>query len=305
MSDSSPPLLVTGATGFIGQHVMANAGARAVALSLRAGDPVSDRLDRALAGRPGAAVIHLAGRAHASDPVAPETYRHDNRDLPLALAKAALARGVNRFVFVSTIAVHGASSGAGAFHAGDRPNPQSAYARAKLEAEEALTGLVDQGLELVIVRPPLVYGAGAKANLARLADAVARGLPLPLGAVRNRRSLVNAKDLADLLLLAASHPQAPGGIFLPADRTPVSTAELIRALGEALGKPARLLPIPVALLRLAGRLTRQTRTIGQLVDSLEVAPSPAIERLAWVPRRGLAEGLAAFAAARRGTVRTE
>lgn len=278
---------------------MTSAGPRAAALSLRAGDFVDERLTEALTDRAAAAVVHLAGRAHATDPVAPETYRQDNCELPVALAQAALRHGIKRFVFVSTIAVYGASSGAGAFKAEDRPNPQSDYARAKFEAEQRLSRLVDQGLELVIVRPPLVYGAGAKANLARLADAIARGLPLPLGAVRNRRSLVNAADLADLLLLAASHPQAPGGIFLPADRTPVSTAELSRALGRALGKPARLLPLPVPLLRLAGRMTGQARTVGQLVDSLEVDPEPTIARLGWAPKRGLEEGLAAFAAARR------
>ena len=298
MNDPLQPLLVTGASGFIGKHVMDSAGAQAVALSLRSGDAVEDRLKGVLAGRSAAAVIHLAGRAHATDPVAPEIYRQDNCVLPVALAQAALNKGIRRFVFVSTVAVYGASSGARAFQETDLPRPQSDYARAKLEAEQALGELADQGLELVIVRPPLVYGAGAKANLARLADAIARGLPLPLGAVRNRRSLVNAGDLADLLLLAASHPQAPGCIFLPADRMPVSTAELSRALGRALGKPARLLPIPVPVLRLAGRLTGQARTVGQLVDSLEVDPQPTIDRLGWTPKRGLEAGLAAFAAAR-------
>ena len=302
MSDPSELLLVTGASGFIGRHVMTAAGSRALALSLRTGDNLVQRLEAALAGRKAEAVIHLGAWAHrsdANDPGALAAYRRHNRDLSLALAQAALACGVRRFVFVSTVGVLGHASGGRAFRPEDRPNPQSAYARAKFEAEQELAGLTDLGLELVIVRPPLVYGAGAPGNLARLANLVARGLPLPLGAVRNRRSLVNVVDLADLLLLAASHPQAPGGVFLSADTTPISTPELIRELGRVLGRPARLLPVPVALLRLAGWMTGQARTVGQLVESLEVDPTAAIDRLGWVPRRGLSEGLTAFAAARQ------
>ena len=302
MSDPGHSLLVTGASGFIGRHVMAAAGSRAVALSLRAEDSVAERLERALAGRSVEAVIHLGGVAHradANDPGALEFYRRHNRDLSVTLAKAALTRGIRRFVFVSSIGVLGQSSGHRAFRPEDRPGPQSTYAKAKFEAEQELTGLADRGLELAVVRPPLVYGAGAPGNLVRLASLVARGLPLPLGAVRNRRSLVNVADLADLLLLAASHPQAPGGVFLPADTTPISTPELIRALGAALGRPARLLPVPVTLLRLAGWMTGRARTVGQLIDSLEVDPSAAIDQLGWMPRRGLREGLTDFAAARR------
>ena len=301
MSDSEPSLLVTGASGFIGRHVMTAAGSRAVALSLRAEDNLAERLERALAGRSVEAVIHLGGVAHradANDPGALEFYRRHNRRLPVMLAEAALTRGIRRFVFVSSIGVLGQSSGDRAFRPGDGPGPQSTYAKAKFEAEQELTGLADRGLELVIVRPPLVYGAGAPGNLLRLANLVARGLPLPFGAVHNRRSLVNVADLADLLLLAATHPQAPGGIFLPADTTPISTPELIRELGKVLGRPARLLPVPVTLLGLAGWMTGQSRTVAQLVDSLEVDPSEAIDRLGWAPRRGLGEGLTSFAAAR-------
>jgi nucleoside-diphosphate-sugar epimerase len=295
-AQTDPPVLVTGATGFVGRRVVAAAGGRAVPLSLRAGDPVAERLETALAGAEAPVLIHLGGRAHrsdAADPAALETYRRDNRDLTLALAEAALARGVRRFVFVSTVGVHGPPAPGQVLHPDDTPAPATAYGRAKWEAEQGLQALAAQGLELAVVRPPLVCGAGAPGNLAALARLVARGLPLPLGAVRNRRSLVEAGDLAELLILAADHRAAPGGVFLPADPQPLSTPEIVRALAAGLGKPARLLPVPPALLRLAGRLTGRARQIGQLVDSLEVDPSTAVERLGWRPARGARAGLEA------------
>jgi nucleoside-diphosphate-sugar epimerase len=297
----SGALIATGTRGFLGRHLLQAAPDGAVVpLSVRAGDAVAARLDAALAGGAADAVLHLGGRAHradAADPAALELYRRENRDLTLALARAALARGIRRFVFVSTVGVHGLSSGAGRFAPDHAPQPASAYAQAKLEAEAGLRALADEGLEPVVVRPPLVCGVGAPGNLARLAGAVRHGLPLPLGAIRNRRSLVAAADLAELLLLAARHPAALGRVFLPADPQPLSTPELIRALARGLGRPARLVPVPPRLLRLGGRLTGRARLIEQLVDSLEVDPSSAFERLGWRPRQGAPAALAAFGAA--------
>ncbi len=296
MTDPASRILVTGAGGFVGCRLIAEAGDAAAALSVRQGDPVAERLAAVLAGRTATAVVHLGGRAHradAADPAALETYRRDNRDLTLELARAALDAGIRRFVFVSTIGVHGQPAPGRVLRPEDAPAPETAYARSKLEAEEGLRGLVAQGLEPVVVRPPLVCGVGAPGNLARLARLVARGLPLPLGAVRNRRSLVEVGDLAELLLLAARYPAAPGGIFLPADPQPLSTPEIVRALAAGLGRPARLLPVPPALLRLAGQLSGRSRMIGQLLESLEVDPTVAIERLGWRPTRGARAGLEA------------
>ncbi len=300
--DPHTPLLVTGAGGFLGRHLLA-AEPACRRLSLRAGDAVADKLADALAGRPAAAVVHLGGRAHRGDAQAPEAlerYRRDNVALTRALAEAALDHGIRRFVFLSSIGVLGRGSGARPFTAATPPAPWSPYARSKLEAEQALWELArSRGLEPVILRPPLIYGAGAPGNLARLARALERGLPLPLAAVRNRRSLVNAADLAELLSLVARHPDAPGRVLLPADAEPVSTPELIRALATALGRPARLLPLPVSLLRLAGRLTGRAGSVAQLVGNLEIDPAERDRCLGWRPQRGLRAGLAAFAESRR------
>lgn len=303
MSDDNS-LLVTGASGFIGRHVMAAAGARAIPVSLRYESCVAERIDDALRGCQIKAIIHLGGRAHrsdASDPEALAVYRNDTCDLSVALAEAALERGIRRFVFVSSIGVHGQSCGVQAFQNSDKLKPETTYALAKLEAERALANLSQRGLELVIVRPPLVYGAGAPGNIERLLSLVARGLPLPLGAIRNKRSLVNVEDLADLLIAAADDRRAPDQVLLPADQTPISTPNLVRAMADALEKPAHLLPVPVSLLRLAGRLTHRTRTVGQLVDSLEIDPRPTMELLDWSPQRGLRYGLSAMVSERRKT----
>ncbi|MCH7775515.1 MAG: NAD-dependent epimerase/dehydratase family protein [Gemmatimonadetes bacterium] len=247
------------------------------------------------------AVVHLAARVHRADAHAshdPEAYRRDNVKLTVQVAQAALERGIRRFVFVSSIGVFGQSSGTGAFTPETLPHPQSTYAKSKLEAEAALGELArERGLELVIVRPPLVYGAGAPCNLKKLAAAIDKGLPLPLGAVRNRRSLANVEDLAELLRIAARHLAALGRILLPADETPVSTPDLIRAMAAAMGKPARLPHVPVALLKLAGRLTGKAQMIEQLTGNLEVDPTAAMKHLGWRPRYGLRQGMAAFAAA--------
>lgn len=297
------PIIVTGASGFVGRHLLATLGDAALPLSLRFGDPIADRLAAMREAGPVNGIIHLGARAHGADAAAASAqavYRRDNRDLSVALAEAALAVGIPRLVFCSTIGVLGGRSPGRPFRSDDPPCPTTAYAHSKAAAEGALLALADRGLEPVIVRPPLVYGAGAPGNLARLARAVARGMPLPLGAVRNRRSLLNVKDLADLLVVAAGHPGAAGGVFLAADRQPVSTPDLVRHLAQALGVSPRLMPVPVSLLRLGGRLTGRSRLVGQLVDDFEIDASMTEVHLGWTPTHGLEEGLRALAAALHG-----
>ena len=295
------PVIVTGAQGFIGRHVCAALGPRAIPLSVRYGAPIADRLIAAIGSQQPAAIIHLGGWAHRPDwnaVSAEQAYRNHNALLTHHLAQAGLTIGIRRFVFASTIGVMGSRSRGRPLTAGDPDEPDTIYASSKAAAEGALTALVPAGLAPVIVRPPLVYGAGAPGNLRRLASAIQRGVPLPLGAIRtNRRSLMNVWDLADLLVLAADAPTPRPGPFLAADLVPVSTCALAVALGHAIGRPVRLISVPIPLLRLAGGLAGRSRMIGQLVDDLEIDASETQRFFGWTPTRGLQEGLVAFSRA--------
>jgi nucleoside-diphosphate-sugar epimerase len=241
------------------------------------------------------AIIHLAGRAHilretAADPLA--VFRAANRDVSVALAGAAVEAGVGRMVFVSSIGVNGDRSLNGPIRETDPPRPHDAYSQSKFEAENALFGLAaESGLEMVVVRPPLVYGGGAKGNFHRLVKLVDLGLPLPLGAVHNARSLVGVENLADALVACAFHDRAAGQVFLVTDGVDWSTPELIRRIAQAQGKRARLIPVPRGLLDLAGRITGQSRALDRLCDSLQVDSSKLRDMLDWLPPLAPEEGL--------------
>lgn len=233
-------------------------------------------------------VIHCAARVHvmdeqAADPLA--EFRAVNVEATRHLAQQAAAAGVTRFVFVSSIKVNGEETAAGRpFTADATPRPQDAYGQSKLEAEQALFAIAAQtGLEVVVVRPPLVYGPGVKANFASLMRALQRRLPLPFGAIDNRRSLVARDNLVDLLLCCARHPAAAGQVFLVSDGEDLSTAQLCRGLSQALGVRPRLLPVPPALLRLLGRLTGRSQQVQRLLGSLQVDISATCRRLDWRP----------------------
>lgn len=233
-------------------------------------------------------VIHCAARVHvmdeqAADPLA--EFRAVNVEATRHLAEQAAAGGVKRFVFVSSIKVNGEETAPGhPFTADAAPQPQDPYGQSKLEAEQALFAVARQtGLEVVVVRPPLVYGPGVKANFASLMRALQRRLPLPFGAIDNRRSLVARDNLVDLLLLCARHPAAAGGVFLVSDGEDLSTAQLCRDLSKALGVRPRLLPIPAVLLRLLGLLTGKGRQVQRLLGSLQVDISSTRSRLDWAP----------------------
>ena len=294
-------VLVTGASGFIGRAVCAAfarrgwqvrsavrdratiEGAQTVLGSLERGWPV-DGVD---------VVVHLAGIAHQLHGKAAEsTYRALNCEATERLASAAIQAGVRRFVFMSSIKVNGERTSIDRpFHASDTPQPEDRDARSKRDAERALAGLSGK-MEVVVVRPPLVYGPGVRANFLRLVRLVDRGLPLPLGAVRNRRSLIYVGNLADLIVAAASAPAAAGRPLLAADGEDLSTPQLVSEIGGALGKPARLIGVPVGLLRLGGAVTGMGAEVGRLVDSLVVDASETCERLSWRPPFSVREGIA-------------
>ncbi|MCW6506995.1 NAD-dependent epimerase/dehydratase family protein [Lichenifustis flavocetrariae] len=233
-------------------------------------------------------VIHLAARVHQMqdatvDPLA--AHRHTNVDGTLALARQAQANGVKRLIFMSSIKVNGEQTEPGRpFRPGDVPVPLDPYGRSKFEAEVGLRELANRtGMEVVIIRPPLVYGAGVAANFRALLSLVARGVPLPLGAVRNKRSLIAVGNLADLIRRCIEHPAAPGGVLMASDGVDLSTPGLLRALGRSLDRPVRLVPVPVWSLRAAAILVRQQAAIQRLTGSLQVDIGDTRRRLDWVP----------------------
>jgi nucleoside-diphosphate-sugar epimerase len=240
-------------------------------------------------------VVHLAARVHMMDDRAADklaAFREVNVDATIHLARQAAALGVRRFVFVSSIKVNGEQTGIaahpGPFTAGDTPAPQDAYGQSKLEAETALAKLAAAtGMELVIVRPPLVYGPGVRANFASLMGIVARGLPLPFGRVDNRRSMVAVDNLVDLLVVCATDPRAAGQVFLVSDDDDVSLRRLILAIAAPMGKKPRLLPVPVFLMRLAARLLGKGGAASRVFGSLQVDIAPTKARLDWKPVIGL------------------
>lgn len=267
-------VVVTGASGFIG---------RTLCPRLRARGHEVVELDRASLRDPAAriagaqAIVHLAALAHSRG-VDSETLHDVNVELPLALGRAAAAAGA-RMLFMSTVKVLGESS-TSPLKESSPLAPRDAYGRAKAQAETELRAI--PGLALTILRPPLVYGPGVKANFLALTRAIARGWPLPLAGIENRRSLLYVANLADAVLRCLDAP--PGKTFLVADGSPVSTPELCRRIALALGRPARLFHLPRALLELAPGATRLTR-------SLEVDDGAIRRELGWTPPHSLDEGL--------------
>lgn len=294
-------ILVTGSSGFVGRALCRRLEElvmdfRPVARQASRGAVCVGSIDAdtdwtaALAGCH--TVIHLAARVHmmnetARDPLA--AFRRVNVDGALNLARQAVAHGVRRFIFLSSLKVNGES---GACAVGDPAAPQDAYAVSKHEAEQALRALAaETGLELVVLRPPLVYGPGVAANFMRLLRTVERGIPLPLGRVENRRSLIFVGNLVDAIVLCAHHPSAVGRTFLPSDGDDVSTPELIRRIAQALGRSPRLLPVPVAVLRLGARLLGKQGASERVLASLYSVDRALQNDLGWRPPFSMKEGL--------------
>lgn len=300
-------VLVTGASGFIGRSIVANLAAkgRVVIASGRVAPDVPPSVQSVAMGDltkginwsfPEGSIdtiVHCAARAHIlreheTDPLA--LFRAVNRDATVALARAAAASGVRRFVFLSSIGVNGDQTADSPFTAQDTPNPHSDYAVAKWEAEQALAEVASESkLQVVTIRPPLVIGPEPKGNLGALSRAIAKGLPLPLGQItRNRRDLVSLDTLADLVAAAIDHPNAPGGVLLVSDGNPLSTRDIAAALGAAIGCQPRFLPVPPALLRLALSALGKASVAGQLLGNLELNISDTCRRLGWQPPRRVA-----------------
>ena len=241
-------------------------------------------------------VIHAAARAHimkeeVTDPLA--EYRRVNVDGTLNLARYAVEAGVKRFVFISSIKVNGEQIAPGRpFTCDDTPTPKDPYAISKLEAEQGLQQIaLETGMEVVIIRPPLVYGPGVKGNFASMIKLVEKGLPLPFGAIDNRRSLVGLDNLVDLIITCIDHPNAANQVFLVSDGEDLSTSGLLRRVAKAMGKPSRLIPVPAGLLQL-GATVLGNKAVGQrLLGSLQVDISSTRERLDWTPPVSVDEGL--------------
>ena len=314
-------IVVTGANGFVGSHLCRALQRKGMAYRavVREGAQASPgtaglvrlpsldaHTDWTTALQGATTVIHLAARVHqvqdtSADPL--QAFRATNLHATLQLARCAQKMGVQRFIFVSTVKVLGEETAPGRpFHASDPAQPQDAYATSKHEAEQALRALVAGGsMELVIVRPPLVYGPGVRANFASLVRVVRRGIPLPLACVHNLRSLVGIDNLVSLLLRCTQHADAGGQNFLVSDGHDLSTPDLVRQLAAALGQPARLWPVPLAGLQLAARLTGRQAAVQRLCSSLQVDISATCQGLQWAPPVSVAEGLRRMVADMDGT----
>jgi len=240
------------------------------------------------------AVVHLAARVHMLQDTAPDAlaeYRRVNVGGTRALAAAARRAVVRRLLFLSSAKIHGERS-VRPFTEMDAPHPQDAYAVSKLEAEEALKQTLAGGqTQWTILRPPLVYGPEVRANFLRLIRTVARGVPLPLAAIDNRRSLLYVRNLVEAIRTCLEHEGAGGRTWLVSDGEDLSSPELVRRLARALNRSARLVPVPVSLLRLAGALSGKTEAVNRLVDSLQLDAAAIRADLRWTPPYSVDEGL--------------
>lgn len=308
-------VILTGATGFIGSAFLVAAQQRSMKIrsvfrSNEQAKRFGDAKNSAVAV-PGIeadtdwsealvdvdVVVHCAARVHVmndsiSDPLA--EFCKVNVAGTLNLAKQAALAGVKRFVFLSSIKVNGEETQPGGpYSAHDVPAPEDAYGISKAEAEAGLRLLsLETGMEVVIIRPPLVYGPGVKGNFSSLLRWVARGLPLPLGlATTNRRSLVGLDNLVDLILTCVDHPKAANQTLLVSDGEDLSTADLLRRIGKALNRPARLIPVPVSILIIASRLLGKSSIAQRLLGSLQVDISKTCTLLNWKPPVSVDEGL--------------
>jgi nucleoside-diphosphate-sugar epimerase len=305
-------ILVTGATGFVGSALIRRLAAEracngvVAAVRSKATSPegvrqvlvrdMSPNIDWSRAVNGIDALVHCAARVHvmkddATDPL--EAYREVNVSGTLNLARQAAQAGVRRFIFVSSIKVNGETTQLGQpFTAEDAPSPLDPYGVSKLEAEQGLRDIEAQtGMEVVIVRSPLVYGPGVKANFASMMRWVASGIPLPLGAIHNARSMVALDNLVDLFVTCLKHPAAAGQTFLVSDGEDVSTTELLRRTAQAMGKRAFLLPVPAFVLEWGAALLGKRDVAQRLCGSLQVDINKTRRLLGWTPPLTLEQGL--------------
>ena len=306
---ATPPsrVLITGSTGFVGRSLLATPAPLTWRAALRAAPAGGAGPDEVVVGNIDAntdwsvvlagidAVVHLAARVHVMQPTAADRLEFDRTNIlgTERLARAALQAGVKRFVFLSSIKVNGESTAQRAFHADDVPQPQDDYARSKLEAEQRLASLASaSAMAVSVVRPPLVYGPGVRANFLRLLSLAHSGLPLPLASIANQRSMVSIWNLCDLICSLLRSPEPRPGTFLVADAENVSTPDLFRRLAHLMRRPARLWALPVGTLRAAAALLGRGAEIDRLSQSLRIDITSTRDRLGWSPPLTLEQGLA-------------
>jgi nucleoside-diphosphate-sugar epimerase len=304
-------LLVTGATGFVGNFlcdrllserfsVRGTLLESETPMSLVVGvEPVkveplgiNTTWSHALAGVD--TIIHLAARVHVMDDPSADPlteFRKVNVEGTAQLAREAAKAGVKRLVFISSIKVNGEESGT-PYTLDSLPNPSDPYGISKWEAEQALRKIeAETGLEVVVVRPTLVYGPGVKANFLNMMKIITRNIPLPFASITNKRSLVYVGNLVDALAICATHPRAAGKTYLVSDGEDISTPELIRRTAKALGVTPRLFPLPLSLIHLAGKLTGKSGSVNRLTGSLTVDSSKIRQELGWKPPFTMEDGL--------------
>jgi len=306
--------LITGANGFVGKPLCAELlrQGQSVRAVVRQRSQFLDDIEAIIVGNIGGntdwlnalrgvdVVIHLAARVHVmrdtvADPLA--EFRRVNTAGTEHLARCAAASGVKRMIYVSSIKVNGESThGDKKFTEADSPNPQDPYGVTKWEAEQALRWVASEtGMEVVVVRPPLVYGPGVKGNFAQMLGVIAKRIPLPFASIHNCRSLIYVGNLADALITCATHPAAAGHTYLVCDGEDISTPDLVRQLGRGMGVPSRLFPCPPALLCIAGKLAGKSQQLERLLGSLRVDSDKMRADLNWVPPYSLQQGLQATA----------
>ena len=302
-------ILVTGASGFIGQHLvqyLINHNFEVTVVIRKENNFFPSNVTQfiikdigfdsnwAVALKNIECVIHLAGRAHVlndknSDPLT--EFRRVNTAGTINLAHQAIKQGIKRFIFISSIGVNGNINNK-PFTVNDIPNPIEPYAVSKYEAELELQKLTnDSKMKTVIIRPPLVYGSNAPGNFARLIKIINKGIPLPLGSINNKRSLVALDNLIDLITTCINHPSAKNETFLVSDDEDLSTTDLLHRMAVALGKPSRLLPIPSSLLNIGATLLGKKEVAQRLCGSLQVDIKHTKKTLDWKPPVSIDEAL--------------
>ncbi|MEN6078649.1 NAD-dependent epimerase/dehydratase family protein [Chromobacterium piscinae] len=300
-------VLITGSDGFVGSAltsallnsdykiVMASRTNERNSSAIAVGD-INSTTDWAVALRNCSTVIHLAGRAHvlnerSQNPL--ESFREINSRGTINLARQAAKQGVKRFVFISSIGVNGNITTEKAFTSSSEPNPHSPYAISKFEAENGIVEICEySGMEFVIIRPPLIYGANAPGNFGKLVDWIQRGVPLPFASIKdNLRSLVSIENLIDLIEIVVSHPSAANQTFLISDGVDISTVGLLTEIGVALNRPARLFSVHPKILRRAAQLVGMDSAATSLLDSLQVDISNTCKLLNWKPKVSVVGGL--------------
>ena len=297
-----PSILITGANGFVGKALCAELfrQGQAVRAAVRSATRPVENIETVAVGDVNGetdwtealsgikVVVHLAGRAHIIKESLADSldgFRKVNVDGSWNLARQAYDAGVQRFIFISSIKVNGEETELGKpYTTADKPAPIGPYGVSKFEAEEALRQLAyETGMEVVIIRPPLVYGPGVKANFHTMMNWLNKGIPLPLGAIHNKRSFVALDNLVDLVITCIDHPAAANQTFLAGDGEDMSTTDLLQRIGKVLGRPAKLFYMPTWVLKGGAMLLGRAGTAQRLCGSLQADISKACDLLGWQP----------------------